>query len=527
MNTAVILSARQEKDNNIPYPLVSIAGNFCLLDRTLQILQELHFAKIILIVGYRHDLFEKYKKNGITLIYNEDYKFTSSMGSLAKAQNCINEDFILIEGDTFFEKKVLEELAGSTYPNCFTITEESGSGDEAFVETCEGFITKISKDKHQICNYEGELMGVSKISLKVFRKMMEKWESSNNPYLNYEYLFFDSTSVLQRPFIRFTNLIWGDVDCKEDFKKLQNYIYPRLRRKEDPFEYGNIIAHLQTIFPGEEVNDGLEIKQIGGLSNKNFKVRCLQEDYVLRIPGYGSEGMVERINEEKNSLRASKLGINPEILYFNADTGIKLARFVKNAETLNNATIQRPDNIKKIAIVLKTLHQANIRLNNEFNVFHEIVHYEQLLDKAKGTMYEGYQEIRPKIMKLEQYLDDLGVTLKPCHNDLVAENFIKAEDGKIFLIDWEYSGMNDPFWDIASLFLESDFTDESKDYFLKHYFDGNIPQNAKTKLMVYFILMDILWALWTCIKEAKGDDFGSYGVDRYNRGIKFLDNINF
>lgn len=59
----------------------------------------------------------------------------------------------------------------------------------------------------------------------------------------------------------------------------------------------------------------------------------------------------------------------------------------------------------------------------------------------------------------------MGVSVKPCHNDLVAENFLKAEDGTIYLIDWEYSGMNDPMWDIAALFLESNFTDESQDYF--------------------------------------------------------------
>ena len=67
--------------------------------------------------------------------------------------------------------------------------------------------------------------------------MMIKWNHSNNPYLNYEYLLLDSTDVLDRPYIRFTNLIWGDVDCEDDFNKLCNYIYPKLRRKEDPFDY--------------------------------------------------------------------------------------------------------------------------------------------------------------------------------------------------------------------------------------------------------------------------------------------------
>lgn len=526
MKTAVILSARKEKDCSIPYPLINIEGNFCLLDRTIQILRELNFSKILLIVGYKSELFEKYALNDIIIIKNPDYEFTSSMGSLAKAEKFIDEDFILIEGDTFYEKTVIEKLIETKHENCFTITEESGSGDEAYIETCKGFITKISKDKHQICNYEGELMGVAKISLKTYKLMLDKWKESNNPFLNYEYLFFDCTNILERPYLQFTNLIWGDVDCEEDLKKLQNYIYPKLKRKENPFDYGNIVQHLQTIFPDKDIESGLEVKQIGGLSNKNFKVKCCHEEYVLRIPGNGSEGMVERTNEEQNSLRASKLELNPDILYFNVKNGIKLTRYIKNAETLNGATIQRPEIIKNIARMLNILHESNVRLNNEFNVFHEIVHYETLLKQVNGVMYDGYESVREQVMGLEDYLDELGVVLKPCHNDLVAENFIKAENGRIYLIDWEYSGMNDPLWDIAALFIESDFTKENQEYFLTQYYNGNIPQNTKTKILVYTILMDYLWTLWTCIKEAKGDNFGSYGTDRYNRCIKLLRMLN-
>lgn len=179
--------------------------------------------------------------------------------------------------------------------------------------------------------------------------MMIKWNHSNNPYLNYEYLLLDSTDVLDRPSIRFTNLIWGDVDCEDDFNKLCNYIYPKLRRKEYPFDYENLISHLSAIFPNEQIEDEVRITQIGGMSNKNFKVIKGGQEYVLRVPGIGSEGMVVRSNEEQNSMQACKMGINPPVRYFNAENGIKLADFVKNAETLNGATIQRPSNLKKIA----------------------------------------------------------------------------------------------------------------------------------------------------------------------------------
>ena len=339
-------------------------------------------------------------------------------------------------------------------------------------------------------------------------------------------MLLDSTDVLDRPFVRFTNLIWGDVDCEDDFNKLCNYIYPKLRRKEDPFDYENLISYLNVIFPNEQIEDDVRITQIGGMSNKNFKVTKGRQEYVLRVPGNGSEGMVVRSNEEQNSIQACKMGINPPIRYFNAETGIKLADFVKNAETLNGATIQRPSCLKKIANIFKTLHNSHVRFGNEFNVFNEIQNYEHLLEQCNGKMYEGYEPVREKVFKLEDYLNQLGVSVKPCHNDLVAENFLKAEDGTIYLIDWEYSGMNDPMWDIAALFLENSFSDESQEYFLTHYFEGKEPKNARTKIFVYQILMDYLWAVWTVIKEAQGDDFGTYGRDRYNRAIENLKKID-
>ena len=140
-------------------------------------------------------------------------------------------------------------------------------------------------------------------------------------------------------------------------------------------------------------------------------------------------------------------------------------------------------------------------------------------------MYPEYGDIRDKVFQMETRLNDIGIQLSPCHNDSVAENFIKSEDGTIYLIDWEYSGMNDPLWDLSALFLESEFTEDSKDFLLDLYFDGKIPNHLEEKLLIYQVLMDVLWSMWTVIKEAKGDDFGTYGKDRLQRAILNLQKI--
>lgn len=524
MNTAVILAARREKDSEIPYPLLPFSTNTCLLDRTLAILRENGYDQIILVTGYRPELFSKYWAPDIEIIENKNYEFTSSMGSLALCEKLIHNDFILVEGDTFFEKNVIERLSSLESGNCLTMTEESGSGDECFMETKNGYVVKISKDRHRVRNFEGEMMGITRISYKTFLKLIEAWNDSSNPYLNYEYLLMDVTEALDRPVIHFKNIIWGDVDCREDFKKLKNNIYRTLRRKENPFDRENLENHLRQIFPDKDTSNA-EIIQIGGMSNKNFKVTIEGKSYVLRVPGNGSDGMVERANEDFNAKEACRLGVNPPIRFFDPHTGIKLADFIDNAETLTAATIQRHDNMREIADIYRTVHNSHIRLKNEFNIFHEIEKYDRLLERAGATMYEGWEEVRPRVMALESHLNSLGVDLKPCHNDALYENFIKAEDGKVYLIDWEYSGMNDPMADFAALFLEADFKKENEDYILEKYFEGQIPATAKEKILCYQILWDYLWAQWTVIKEAKGDDFGTYGIDRFNRAITNLNKI--
>lgn len=515
-NLAVILSARKDKTTEIPFPLLPYDDGQCLVDRTLSLVKEVGISRVIFVVGYRAELFEKYKSDNVHIVLAPNYEFSASMASLAAARDYINEDFILIEGDTFFEKKALEQLKKVKEGNCLVATEESGSGDECFIESKAGFITKISKDKHRICRFEGELLGISRISKETYSAMLLEWDMSANSYLNYEHVLMDVTTPLERPFIFIKNLIWGDVDCPEDFKHLKEVTYRTLCRKEDPFDKDNLLKYLADIFPGEDVSQA-EVIQIGGMSNKNFRVNFKGRSYVLRVPGNGSDGMVERSNEEFNALEGCKMGVNPEIRYFDAKTGIKLADYVENAETLNAATIQRHDNLRKIAEIYHKIHDAHVRLKNEFNLFQEIEKYDRLLQKVGASMYEGWDEFKPKVMRLESRLNAIGIEMTPCHDDAVPENFIKAEDGTIYLIDWEYSGMNDPMADLAALFLESEFPEETQDYFLDKYFSGNVPVGIKERILCYEILWDALWAQWTVIKEACGDDFGSYGKDRYNR----------
>ena len=287
---------------------------------------------------------------------------------------------------------------------------------------------------------------------------------------------------------------------------------------------GRVLRLLGEIFPGKDVS-GAEIVRIGGMSNKNFRIGLGGKRYVLRVPGNGSEGMVDRRNEEYNALVGCRLGVNPAIRYFDSRTGIKLADYVDRAETLDAVSIRRRDNLRKVADVYGRIHRSPEPLNNAFNLFREIEKYDLLVQKNHAVMYEGWDTFKPRVMALEQRLSRLGAELCPCHNDAVPENFIKAPDGTLYLIDWEYSGMNDPMADFAALFLESGFPEEDRACFLDTYYPYAVPPHAGERILCYEILWDTLWAQWTVIKEACGDDFGDYGIGRFRRALCNFDKL--
>ncbi|SQB35739.1 choline/ethanolamine kinase family protein [Clostridium cochlearium] len=285
------------------------------------------------------------------------------------------------------------------------------------------------------------------------------------------------------------------------------------KRKIETNKIKNSISNCLNINENKIYN----ISPIGGMTNKNYKFTLEDKEYVIRIPGTGTSHMINRLNEKINLNLVSSLDIDAKLIYFDVDNGIKISELIKETETLNKITVKKQCNMILISNLFKKLHKSNIVFNCDFNVFEKIELYENILKEMKGEFFTDYDKVKVKILKLKDALNEMNIKKYPCHNDTVSENFIKSGKGKIHLIDWEYSGMNDPVWDISAYFLESEFNKEEEEMFLDIYFNENVDKSIKERIFIYKILQDLLWSIWTSIKECEGDDFGSYGIDRYNR----------
>ncbi|GAA0352424.1 phosphotransferase [Morganella psychrotolerans] len=261
----------------------------------------------------------------------------------------------------------------------------------------------------------------------------------------------------------------------------------------------------------------LKIEKIGGMTNTNYYCETKNTKTVVRLPGENTNILINRGNEKNNCQLATALGINPKLYYYNVDSGIKITEYVDNAITLTPKIINKKINLENAALLLQSLHQSDIIFKNTFNVFEEYNRYLSNLNRDEIN-YPNFNETESYFLKLEKRLNQLGIHLSPCHNDPVPENFIYNENS-YYLIDWEYSGMNDSSWDIAALCEESHLSDDDENIFLNYYLNNSISEldNIKEKILIYKICQNYLWSIWTLIKEKNENLFGSYGVDRYQK----------
>ena len=273
---------------------------------------------------------------------------------------------------------------------------------------------------------------------------------------------------------------------------------------------------IASLLSGDEEIQSVE--QLGGMTNQNYLVQTSSNRYIVKFFGKGTEKLIDRQNEKFNLELLKDLKLDVENYLFDIEAGIKVNQYIENAETLDSATIKTK--FEKIAPILQTIHASGKELKGEFAPFEEIKKYESLIQGE--ISYPNYETVRKSVLSLKNELEKIGVDKKSCHIDLVPENFIEGPDGHLYLIDWEYSSMNDPMWDLAALFLESEFTPEEEADFLAYY-EGDKTPVSREKIRIYKILQDIIWSLWTIYKEENGADFGDYGISRYNRAVKELE----
>lgn len=267
--------------------------------------------------------------------------------------------------------------------------------------------------------------------------------------------------------------------------------------------------------PGTYAN----VERLGGMTNHSYKVTLEDgEELLVRIPGEGTEEMIIRSDEKKSTELACSLGIDSELLYF-GDDGTKVMKFIHDPQEMNNSVMSKTENLVQAAAIFRKLHTCGVDTGVRFEVFEMADLYEKIIRDGCVAFYDDYESVKKQVMDIKAEVDRNGEAPRvPCHNDSLIGNWVLDGNGKLYLIDWEYSGMNEAMWDLSCLSIEVNYTPENDRELLNAYYG----REATVDEMKYFVAaklyVDYLWTLWGLTRVPYDGAFmQKYADGRYDR----------
>lgn len=290
-------------------------------------------------------------------------------------------------------------------------------------------------------------------------------------------------------------------------------------KKEDLENISEVKKLLLKVFNTDNYS---EISRMGGLTNKTYKVTLDGKDYVVRIPGEGTQELINRGDERTSTELACKIGVDAEMLYF-GDDGAKVTMYINNAVTMSSESLKEEVNIKRVAEIFKKVHSCGEDTGVAFEVFEMASGYEKIIEDKNVPMYGDYSEIKKLVMTVKNETDaSVKAEKVPCHNDPLCENWVLG-DGRMYLIDWEYAGMNDGMWDLADVSIEAGYDEYHDDMLLTSYLGKTPNIENKKHFLASKIYVDYLWTLWAKTRVPyDGKPMEDWAEQRYTRLKGFL-----
>ncbi|MES2211316.1 MAG: choline/ethanolamine kinase family protein [Chloroflexota bacterium] len=265
----------------------------------------------------------------------------------------------------------------------------------------------------------------------------------------------------------------------------------------------------------------------GGLTNRNFRVEVDGVPHFVRIPGTATELLaVDRGNEFVNTRAAADAGVGARVLHQLPEWNVIVLEWL-DARTMSNAAFQRPGEPTRIAQSLRRLH-AGPRFRDDFDMVALSARYLGVIDERGIAVPDGYREHLAGVPRIDAALRAHPLPTVPCHNDLLAENYL--DDGaRLWIVDYEYSGNNDPTFEIGNTAQELEFDEARLSELVAAYFGASTP-SLLARCRLQMIMSDVGWTLWAAIQARISPidfDFWGWAVERWTRAEAMMDGPEF
>jgi len=265
----------------------------------------------------------------------------------------------------------------------------------------------------------------------------------------------------------------------------------------------------------------------GGLTNSNFKVEVDGTPYFVRVPGASTELLaVNRDNEYQNSKAAHEAGVGPKVIYHLPEYSVMVLEFL-NGKTMSKDSLNAAGMPTRMAQAIKKLNQGP-RFLLDFNMFRLTEYYLSLCKERDIKIPDGYSERMSTVAQIETAMLVNPLPTVPCNNDLLAENYID-DSNQLWLIDYEYSGNNDPTFELGNTCQEMQFSDSQISEVCAAYF-GEASPAMIARMKLNMIMSDVGWGLWAAIQakiSAIDFDFWGMAIERWQRAVEKMDSGEF
>ncbi|MDT3843975.1 MAG: NTP transferase domain-containing protein [Bacillota bacterium] len=477
-----------------------------LIERQIRQLHEAGIREIHVVVGFMKEQFDYLiDQYGVDLIVNPKYASHNNLSSLALALPYIGNTYI-VPCDVWCEQN---PFARSELYSWYMVSDLVDDESDVRINRKNELVRVKAAPGNAMIGISylcGDAAETVKRRIKAFSR-----DRSYDGCFWEEALYTDDRMIVTAREVQASAV--AEINTYEQLREIDE---GSDQLKSDALECAAEVFHCDT----KEIT-GIEVLK-KGMTNRSFMFDCRGNKYIMRIPGAGTDQLINRRQEAEvyRSIRGKGLCDDP--VYINAENGYKITKYLNGVRTCDP---ENPDDLVKAIAKMREFHGMRISVGHSFDIFGQMEFYERLRE-GTPSMYRDYEAVKANVLKLRKYIDAQKKERCLTHIDAVPDNFLicRDENGKeqIQLTDWEYAGMQDPHVDIAMWCIYSLYDREQSDRLIDLYFDGMCPAEVRCKIYCYIASCGFLWSNWCEYKAKLGVEFGEYSLRQYRYAKDFF-----
>lgn len=487
-----------------PKALLEVNGER-LIEHLIRQLHEVGITDITVMVGFMKESFEYLiDKFGVKLIVNSDYYRKSNLHTLYLVREKISNTYI-VPCDIWCAKNPFSKVELYSWYMVSNLTSSESP-------------VRVNRKNEIVIDYKregNEMIGIAYLIEPESEVVKENLIIMDDTHPND---FWEKTLVNENKLI-----LAAKITDSNDYVEINTYEQLRNTDSNSSQLRSDAIKTITEVFSCKE-NEIINITTLKkGMTNRSFVFTLKGSRYVMRIPGEGTDKLINRQQEAEVYNVISGLDLSNEPIYINPENGYKITGFL---DSIRVCDPKSESDLKLCMKRLRDFHNMKLSVQHTFDIFGHIEFYESLRD-GKPSVYGDYNETKENVYKLRSYVDNIEKDWCLTHIDAVPDNFLFSSvegtvEAKVLLIDWEYSGMQDPHVDIAMFCIYSLYDKQECDHLINLYFEEKCNDETRAKIYCYIAMCGLLWSNWCEYKQMLGVEFGEYSLRQYRYAKEYF-----